>query len=124
MKPPLDKRAQLNCIHGRDRLVFWLNQMLHSYLDLVAEARYSPGCQSVSKCVPERRRLLGEFGFWMKKYDKIGGLARWEAPKKCSLCQPCSKYLEATHLIMRKEVWAKFPSFFGLPDWPASENGA
>ena len=116
--PPLEKGAQADCIRGRDKLVFWLNETLYSSLTLVAEARYSPGCRNASKCVPERKRLVREFGFWMKEYDNIGVLRRWKEPKKRSLCQPCLKCLEATHGAIRKQVWAKLPSFFGLPDWP------
>jgi len=114
----------VNCLLGRNKLIFWLNETLHSYLELVTEARYSPGCQNVSKCVPERKRLVREFQFWMRGYDDMAGKLPpcWEEPKKHSLCRTCLKSLQVAHATIRKGLWAKLPSFFGLPDWPASES--
>jgi len=118
---PLKKKAQLDCLHGRDKLVFWLNETLHSCLGIVVNT--IPSCHNVSKYIPERKRLVREFGFWMKHYDVMGGLGIWIEPKKHSLCRPCLKYLEGTYASIRKEAWGKLPSFFGLPDWPALEGG-
>ena len=114
----------MNCLLGRNKLIFWLNETLHNSLELVAEARYNPDCQNVSKCVPERKRLVRGFHFWMKGYDDMVGLLSpcWEEPKKHSLCRTCSKSLQVAHAAIREGIWAKLPSFFGLPDWPASES--
>jgi len=61
----------------------------------------------------------------MNDYDDRPGRLpeRWKEPKKHSLCRTCLKSLQVTHAAIQEELWAKLPSFFGLPDWPAPESG-
>ena len=114
----LKHTTRVKCVLGRDKLLSWMNERHISCILEVSEVSYNLECSgSFVKCAPERKRLVRQFELWDNNdLDLFAQWQRADTPNP-QICQSCQTALKKTHDDIRKDAWAKLPSFFGLPDW-------
>lgn len=110
----VDRQIISRSVRGRDKLI----QAYHDvHTDWAKEKLLFPGQQCTSISICSHNKLLASKSFFPTTDGAIHRLAPWNRKSKFPLCKPCFDSLAAAYEKARAELWARLPSFFGLPPW-------